>query len=60
MLLNEPELWFMQIESIFTNQNLITDAVKTRALVSNADAEILSVVKHIVMADPRASIPIHK
>lgn len=55
MLPNEPELWFMQIESIFESQNIIDEDAKTRALVSNANAEVLSCVKHIIMANPKPS-----
>lgn len=53
MLQNEPELLFIQVESIFSNQNIVDEADRTRALVSNADAEVLNCVKHIVMANPR-------
>ncbi|XP_043473384.1 uncharacterized protein LOC122505671 [Leptopilina heterotoma] len=49
---NEPELWFVQIESIFTSHNINAKAEKTQALLANADGDSLNCVKHIIMANP--------
>lgn len=50
---NEPELWFIQIETIFKSYNIVSEADKTHAILANVDGDSLNCVKHLIIANPR-------
>ena len=51
---NDPELWFTQIEAIFTSRNITTDATKYGHLVGALPAETAVQVRDILLNPPAA------
>lgn len=50
---SDPELWFVQIESIFDRLKIVTEETRSQIVLSQVDADILSCVRHIVIINPR-------
>lgn len=50
---NDPEMWFVQVESVFARNEIDTEIAKTRLIIAQVDADTLNCVRHIVMLDPK-------
>lgn len=50
---NEPNLWFVQIESVFAYHKIATHIEKSQILMANLDSDTLNCVRHVVLAFPR-------
>lgn len=49
---NDPELWFLQVESQFVIANITADTTKFHSVVANLDAKLLAYVKDIIIKPP--------
>ncbi|XP_065199573.1 uncharacterized protein LOC135831195 [Planococcus citri] len=47
-----PRLWFAQIESQFSNANIVSDLTKYNTVVGHIESEILNAVSDIVLNPP--------
>lgn len=49
---NDPFFWFMQIESVFHNHRITTEATKAHHVIADLDPEILICARDIISARP--------
>lgn len=47
--INNPKMWFVQVESIFDRNREETECLKAQIIMSKVDTDSLSCVRHIVM-----------
>lgn len=50
---NDPELWFIQVESIFDRLRINTEEARCQIIMSHMDADVLNCVRHIIVIVPR-------
>lgn len=49
---DDPELWFVQIERLFSRKQILLESDKADVLIFGLNSEILSCVKNIAVMTP--------
>lgn len=50
---NDPDLWFLQIESIFSRMGISTEEARSQIVMSQLDADRLNCIRQLIMTIPR-------